>query len=559
MTRLLSARRDPPTEPLRLPPRRAARHRMDGRDAGSPRRGVRVAVRVVVGLAAVAVLGGTGMGWAGYHSAVSGITTSRALEGGPTSGGDAQNILIMGLDSRLDQHGKPLPQDVYDALHAGDETAGGYNANVLIVVHLPADGGPAVAFSIPRDDYVDLAGCPTGVCQGKVKQAYGLAYSRAMDSFDTSSSNSAAAQSSSDDPSAHEQQAREAGRKAEIDTVRHLLGIPIDHFVEVTLGAFFELAKVVAPITVCLNDDTSDPYSGADFHRGVQQIDAAQAMAFVRQRRDVTDENFTDLDRTRRQQAFLASLVAALGHGGALDSPATLRKLLAVAKQNVAVDTGFDLAGFAQRGAALADHPPSLYTLPITEFGQDAAGEDINRIDVRTIRAIVGDLVAADTSPSGTSAQPTPAAATRAARGQGAVLDVINASTNDGLASRLETTFAATGFTPGQVSTADALASTSAIAYGPGADNPAHALADQLALSAKPSDTVAAGAVQLTIGTDFPASDYSNDNTDALAASITSPTTSTPVSTVAATATGTYTPAPTDLTHMTASGTPCVK
>jgi LCP family protein required for cell wall assembly len=523
-----------------------------------------VAARLVVGLTAAAALVGTGMGWAGYHSTVAGITTSHALEGGPTSSGDTENILIMGLDSRLDQHGNPLPQDVYDALHAGDETVGGYNANVLIVVHLPGDGGPAVAFSIPRDDYVDLAGCPTGVCQGKVKQAYGLAYQHAMDSFDTRSSKSVGAQSNSDDPAVHEQQARVAGRKAEINTVRHLLGIPIDHFVEVTLGAFFQLAQVVAPITVCLNEDTSDPYSGADFHQGVQHIDAAQAMAFVRQRRDVNDENFTDLDRTRRQQAFLASLVSALGHGGALDSPTMLRKLLEVAKQNIAMDAGFDLPGFAQRGSALTEHPPSLYTLPITEFGQDDAGEDINLIDVPTIRAIVGKLIS-DPSGSGSSAPATQHAATPANTGQGAELDVINASTYDGLATRLETTFAATGFTPGQVSTADTLAATSTIAYGPGpgpgADAAAHALADQLGLTATAiaSDTVTAGAVQLTIGADFPANDYPDATTDSLAASSTSPTTPTPVAPVAATATGTYTPAPTDLTHMTASGTPCVK
>jgi LCP family protein required for cell wall assembly len=525
---------------------------------------VRVAARLLVGLAAVAVLVGTGMGWAGYHTAVGGITTSQALEGGPTSGGDAQNILIMGLDSRLDQHGNPLPQDVYDALHAGDETVGGYNANVLIVVHLPAGGGPAVAFSIPRDDYVDLAGCPTRVCQGKIKQAYGLAYSHALDSFDTGSSGSGSSQSGaeaskSDDPAIHEQQAREAGRKAEINTVRHLLGIPIDHFVEVTLAAFFQLAKVVSPITVCVNEDTSDPYSGADFHQGVQQIDAAQAMAFVRQRRDVNDENFTDMDRTRRQQAFIAALVAALGRGGALDSPTTLRKLLEVAKQNIAVDAGFDLAGFAQRGAELTDHPPSLYTLPITGFGQDDAGEDINRIDVPTIRAIVGDLVSTGSPATSASAPGTTAAATAASGGQGAVLDVINASAHDGLATRVETTFAATGFTRGQISTADALAATSTIDYGPGAGGAAHALADKLDLTATAADTVPAGAVQLIIGTDFPASDYPNDNTDTLASSTINPTTSTPVSTVAATATGTYTPAPTDLTHMTASGTPCVK
>src|SRR6476469_945819 len=480
-------------------------------------RSIHAAGRVLAGLAAVAVLAVTAVGWAGYRNMSGSITTSQALVGGPESVGGAQHILIMGLDSRLDQHGQPLPEDIYDARHAGDETVGGYNANVLIVLHLPGGNGPVSAVSVPRDDYVDLPGCPSGVCKGKIKQAYGLAYRQSMDSLSAK-----VAQSS------REQKAREAGRKAEIDTVRRLLGVPIDHFIEVTLGAFFQIAQVVQPITVCLNDNTSDPYSGADFHRGVQQIDAAQAMAFVRQRRDVTDENFTDLDRTRRQQAFLASLVAALGHGGALDSPATLRKLLEVVKQNIAVDTVFDLAGFAQRGAALADHPPSLYTLPITEFGQDDAGEDINRIDVPTIRAIVGDLVSANPSAAGT---PAPAA-TSANTGQGAVLDVINASTNDGLATRLETTFAATGFTPGQVSTADALAATSTIDYGPGADNPAHALAAQLDVTATASDTLPAGAVQLTIGTDFPASDYANDTTDTLASSTSSPTTSTPVSMV---------------------------
>src|SRR5690349_10996716 len=107
--------------------------------------------RVFGGLVAVAVLVLTGMGWAGYRNLSGGITTSQALAGGPESVGGEQNILIMGLDSRLDQHGNPLPQDIYDALHAGDETVGGYNANVLIVMHLPGGSGPVSAVSIPRD------------------------------------------------------------------------------------------------------------------------------------------------------------------------------------------------------------------------------------------------------------------------------------------------------------------------------------------------------------------------------------------------------------------------
>ncbi|MGV0768427.1 LCP family protein [Mycobacterium syngnathidarum] len=534
----------------------APRHRL-------PRRGVRAARRAAVGLVAASVLAGTGAGWVTYRGALDGITTSNALDGGPVSSGDTENILIMGLDSRLDQHGNPLPEDVYQALHAGDETVGGYNANVLIVVHLPGDGSPATAFSIPRDDYVDLAGCDVSPCKGKVKQAYGWAYQREMESLEADS----------EDPSANEQQAREAGRKAQIATVRNLLGIPIDHFVEVTLGAFFEIAKTVAPITVCLNADTADPYSGADFHQGVQEIDAAQAMAFVRQRRDINDENFTDLDRTRRQQAFIAALVSALGHSGKLNSPTGLRSLLNVVKQNVALDAGFDLASFARRASALTDKPPTLYTLPIKEFSQNSYGEDINIVDVPTIRKIVHDLVSKDD----TTSSSTPTSKARLLNGHGAVLDVVNASTYSGLAAQLEITFGAHGFTEGQIGDGESLAATTTIDYGTGAEAAAQSLADELGVIANASSEVVADTVQLTVGTDFPGDEYLSSDATSSSESGSEPasgsdstwdssgetteetTPSTPVTTVAATATGTYTPAPTDLSQMKVSGIPCVK
>ncbi len=516
---------------------------------------MRAGGRVLGALAAVVVLAGTGMGWASYRNITGGITTSQALLGGPASRGGDQNILIMGLDSRLDQHGQPLPQDIYDALHAGDESVGGYNANVLIVLHIPASDGPITAISIPRDDYVELEGCPTADCKGKIKQAYGLAYQHALDmaANPTSETGSGATSSEVPDPVAQEQMGREAGRKAQIDTVRRLLGIPIDHFLEVTLVAFFQIAQVVQPITVCVNADTADPYSGADFHQGTQQIDAAQAMAFVRQRRDVNDELFTDMDRTRRQQAFIASLISALRHGGALSSPTALRHLLDVARQNVAVDSGFDLAGFVQHASGFTNRALSLYTLPITEFGQDIAGEDVNLIDVPTIRAILHNLIttnaATPTSVPGTSTLAVPA-----------VLNVVNATTHKGLATSLRDSFASRGFTPGRATTAGTLAEASTLDYGPGAHDAAQTLADQFGLTANPSDAIGPNTVQLTLGADFPASDYPTD-TDATAATAlaVSPTPTTPVTTVAATASGTAAPVPTDLSRMSATDIPCVK
>jgi LCP family protein required for cell wall assembly len=508
---------------------------------------------------AVGTLVITGMGWVKTHNMFTGITTSQALVGGPSSSGGEQNILIMGLDSRLDEHGRPLPQEIYDALHAGDETTGGYNANVLIVVHIPAGDGPITAISIPRDDFVDLAGCPTSSCKGKVKQAYGMAYQNAMDSMSKKST----ADDASDDPTVNEQKAREAGRKAQISTVRNLLGTPIDHFIEVTLVAFFQIARVVEPITVCLNEDTYDNFSGADFHKGVQQINASQAMAFVRQRRDINDElMFTDLDRTRRQQAFIVSLLSALQNGGSMSNTTALRNLLDVARQNIAVDSGLNLPMFLQDAPSFTKRGVSLYTLPITGFGRDSLGEDINTVDVPAIRSIVRRLVKGESpaAPSGGTPGGSPSVDNAAATAtSGILLNVVNASQFSGIATRVLAAQAKRGFEAGEITTAEEITDESSVTYGPGAQAAAEALARELNMTATASDSVAAGAVQLTIGSDFPSSDFSSSSSDTASSSATSTTSSAPVATVSATATGTQAPAPTDLTRMTTDKAPCVK
>jgi hypothetical protein len=254
---------------------------------------------------------------------------------------------------------------------------------------------------------------------------------------------------------------------------------------------------------------------------------------------------FTDMDRTRRQQAFIVSLVTALRRGGALSSPTAVRNLLQVAQQNIAVDDGFGLAGFVEHAAGLTDSSLNLYTLPITEFGQDTQGEDVNIVDVQSIRAIVHKLFTDGSPPEAPRQTQSPSTPT--------TFDVINATNHDGLGSAVEQAFGADGLTEGTVTTADSLTAASTIDYGPGAGDAAHMLADRLQMTAIASDAVAPDTVRLTIGADFPAAEY-------MAGSTSSPTTTaTPVTTVDATATGTQAPAPTDLTEMAGKNTPCVK
>lgn len=302
--------------------------------------------RILVGTAAalVLVLGGGGIAIAAlYHDVNSGISRSdfslpqvAEADANAVPKGE-QNILVMGLDSRRDQQGNALSEEVYTALRAGDENDGGYNANVLMLIHIPADGGQAVGISIPRDDYVELVGAPSGVAYSKIKEAYGLAFAERMSQLVNTGELS--------DEDAY-QEARAAGRQSQIETVSHFLGdVRIDHFIEMTMAGFYSIANAVAPITVCLNNATEDAYSGADFDAGIQELDPAQAMSFVRQRRDTGYNNgvdLTDFDRTRRQQAFMVALANKLKDKGTLTNVATLKQLIDTAKQYLAMDTEFD-------------------------------------------------------------------------------------------------------------------------------------------------------------------------------------------------------------------------
>jgi LCP family protein required for cell wall assembly len=483
----------------------------------------------------------TGYGWSQYETLLTGIGRSDAIRGdAPKSAGGDTNILIIGLDSRLDGNGKPLPAEIYQALHAGDEQVGGYNANVLMLVHLPGNGSRATAISIPRDDYVSLPGSPDGVAKGKIKQAYGFA-------FDQEHKRLMAAGVS--DQAILEQRSRDAGRQEQVDTVAQFLGgVPIDHFVEVTMVAFYQLAQVVEPITVCLKEDTRDNYSGADFHRGYQQINAAQAVAFVRQRRDSVHSqlNFSDLDRERRQQAFISSLLFQLKQAGTFLNPSRLRGLINVAKQNIAADTGLELLSFAQQASAVTGGNIGFTTLPIVRFGTDPAGEDVNIVDVPAVQALVHNLIGGPT-PTPVAAAPAPVSGS-----QSGTVDVVNATSRNGLAASLEQALTPTGFTPGVTSTARHHRSTTTIYYpDSGAADAAKTLATMLGeLPTARDSTVSNGHLRVVLGADFTMPDSLGTSSAAGGSSPAPTTASTP---------GAGQPSAADPDSISGAGVQCVK
>src|SRR5580692_2026759 len=315
-------------------------------------------------------------------SDVSSIGGSHAIVSGPSIG--AQNILLMGLESRTDWNGNILPDDVLKALHAGSRAGvengvGGNDTNTLILIHIPAGGKKAVGFSIPRDDWVTFPQPYDGQSQGKIDQAYGLALAATENQLDQQ------VPKMSQDQIAF--QGNEAGRAAAVATVEQLTGVHIDHFAEVNLDGFYELAKVLGGVEVCLNHAVPlDTYSGFYAKKaGYQHLNAKMALAFVRQRHGLLNG---DLDRTHRQQAFLDSVMQQLRTEGVLGDLGKINSLLSVAKQYAITDSGWNLLDFATQMRSLTSGNLSFNTLPIDSY-ITIANQSANQVNVPYIQQLV--------------------------------------------------------------------------------------------------------------------------------------------------------------------------
>ncbi|MCQ4083934.1 LCP family protein [Streptomyces sp. RB6PN25] len=434
----------------------------------------------------------SGFAWYAYHSLTNGLTTSNALgvlKNGPGHLDNAVNLLLIGLDSRKDQNGNDLPkQFVQDELHAGSSDIGYYNTNTLILMHIPANGGKVTAFSIPRDDYVQTYN-GDGTRQGmhKIKEAYGYAYSAAHDKLSAQGVTGADL----------EHQSREYGREATLATVQNLLGVPIDHFAEVNLLGFYDIAQVLQPIQVCLKHPVNDNYSGADFPAGLNNLNAKQALAFVRQRHGLTNG---DLDRTHRQQAFLSSVVHKLKTEGIFSDLGKMQDLFNVVKKDMVIDNQWNVLDFASQATNLTGGNVAFNTLPITGFATEN-GESVNTVDPAYLKQVVQATFGEGAS--------QPSGGKKSSSGQKAApatVDVYNGSGIAGAASNELKDLASAGYTAGQAANASQPQSTTTVAYGAGAQQAAQQIAGRLNTSpAAASSSVPAGHVQITLGTDFTA------------------------------------------------------
>jgi LCP family protein required for cell wall assembly len=448
-------------------------------------------------------------GYAHYvQRQVGGLASSNVAAGGPQTG--AMNILLMGLESRTDYNGNILPAKLLAALHAGSrrgvefEGVGGQATNTLILIHIFAGGQKAVGFSIPRDDLVTFPQPYDGEPQGKIDQAYGLAWAQSLNQ-------------TADSKLSHNQRyflANEAGQAAAIATVSAVTGEHIDHFAEVNLAGFYALAQAFGGIEVCVKSwdggrnlhDTNSGFSQP--HAGYLHLGAAQALSFVRERDNLPNG---DLDRTHRQQAVIDYVLWHLGHQGALTDLGQLTNLLGVAKKYLIASGRWNLLEFATEMHALTGKNLTLSTLPIVTTQNNVmvngVPQDVDIINLPYARHLVQSAFSQPPTDlaKGAAARKKPASAKPIPPASTVTVDVYNGGTTDQLAAAVSQALVSAGYTAGATGSPAAQSQTvksaTQVFYGTGAAANAAKIAGYFGATATKASAVPAGHVEILLGT----------------------------------------------------------
>ncbi|WP_052344877.1 LCP family protein [Thermocrispum municipale] len=341
---------------------------------------VRRAWNLVIAVLSVATIVAAGYTYLKVDDFREGVTSSPSLEdipNAPPTDDGAEDILLVGSDSRTDAQGRPLSPAMLRKLRT--EASTGVNTDTLIILRFPRDGGSPRAVSIPRDSWVNV---PTGG-KAKINSAFNTAkVAEAARLRQRGGMSRAQIERASD----------ERGRKALIQTVQDFTKVRIDHYAEVSLLGFYLLTEALGGVEVCLAAATSDADSGANFRAGRQTISGGEALSYVRQRKNLPRG---DLDRIVRQQTFLASALHKVLSTDTLTDNRKLRKLVDAVRRSVVLDEDLDILEFARKARGLSSGQVKFVTIPVENIaGTSPDGkQSIVVVDANKVRKFIRDLI----------------------------------------------------------------------------------------------------------------------------------------------------------------------
>lgn len=361
-------------------------------------------VRVVVAAVSTVLLLVIGYAWYNYTAlnnnektvALSGLGTAPTSAGATGSAasaagvqhidGTAQNILIVGLDSRA---GLSSAQKRLLKVGQNDQTT---STDTIMIVHVPANGKNAKLLSIPRDTWVNI----DGFSSFKINAAYADGY------YNDGATTTA--------------QAEVKGAQLLLNTVKELTGVTIDHYVEVGFEGFYDIAKAIGGINVNLCQAVDDTHaynvsiggsggSGFKMSAGEHHLNAVQSLEFVRQRHNIPGPITDDFGREQRQRYFLSAAFKKVLSAGVLLNPLKFHSLINAVDNAFTMSPEFNIETFAEQMSDLSAGNITGKTIPTTPQtidGQDALAVNVQQVQKFVHNYFYGPTATAKPSTSGT-------------------------------------------------------------------------------------------------------------------------------------------------------------
>jgi LCP family protein required for cell wall assembly len=310
------------------------------------------------------LLSGTVFGYLRYvdsqlnHVAISNCSSGVCYKR-PVDVGKSENFLLVGSDTRAGDNSTGNLAGLANG-------SGGYGqSDTTMLVHLSAGTGKVWAVSFPRDMLVTMPahknanGTVMPATQAKFNAAYAA-----------------------------------GGPSLLVEQVEELTGIHVDHYVGIDFFGFESVVDALGGVNVCIspvpgNQNLRDPgipgvSGGSGFvgHDGINYLNGAKALEYVRQRDGLPNN---DLDRIKRQQRLLGAIFRKVKSAGTLLNPGRINSLVTAAVSNLKVDSKTHTQDLVTLASGLRSLDPGhieFFTVPtVTENGlylpYYGAGQDV--------------------------------------------------------------------------------------------------------------------------------------------------------------------------------------
>jgi LCP family protein required for cell wall assembly len=415
----------------------------------------------------VLVASGAFYGWYRYLNGnlhrVSGITSS----GGAVASDGAENVLLVGSDSRSGQ-GDSFAQAPTDQTQVV-----GARSDTVILAHLAPGHEEATLVSLPRDSwveipsYTDSKGVSHPAHQDKLNAAFSL-----------------------------------GGAALLVRTVQNLTGIHIDHYAEIDFAGFQKMVSALGGVQVCLSQPAHDVQTGLNLTAGVHELNGVQALEFVRQRYGLP---LGDIDRIKRQQQFLASMMRKAISAGTLTNPIKLNSFLTALTGSITVDSGMGFSDMKTLALKLKDLGAGnvvLTTMPLSGFATED-GQDVDIVDT-TKSATLFDSLRSDTPASAAAVAATPSVTPLTVAVGQVHVQVFNGAGVKGLAAKASADLSKLGYQiVGAPANRGTGASATLIEYGPTQAEAARTLAASLPGATLQPEASLGADIQLVLGSSY--------------------------------------------------------